>query len=1037
MLMLAALGVGLCPSLDAATIEAVPGDYVETGTLAIAADETVNLTVASDASLVSAINAGGTLVKLGSGTLTLKPQPGYYPGAIEVRGGKVRLVGTGATELPGMFGKLTVAAGASVEVAESPAADRHGAVTRVVPRDGWNSWLPPWGGNVMGLFKGADVSDASRVCVYTPEDRGHYLSWTYWLPSAYRNADYFNAYTAALLVVPETANYAMTFWADDKASLFIDGDRLFNEVDGTAKSALKSYEKGWHYLVAALNENTGDQGAYFTMTGAGYGADYRITGQHLWRGVCVSDLVLEDGASLAIADGQALAVLPSGETDVQGPITGGEASILAVAAGRLPLDATKLSGFAGSLEACGFGTLALSNQPVAPTYTVVGKGRLEIPSGTIYTRTSETGLTFVGEGTLLTANLEGTSDFAGEVVMADGATLTLDSPARAARGSACSDWNSAGSWTIGGAVGSNSANRFTGHIATVQSDGSLLLNDDTGQHNYAILNQHGIGRDDVFEASFLYSPRSFNRDGESLSAQFSVSFTSDPAAFSDSDALANTYMIKSDAYGFNLEHNPWNSSSIRWITGGVRPEDALFTESQTGINFKQPFTVNVRLANDTLVIAFVQGEKRFEAACEVKAAFANGARRYLMVGAASGQWDDWNHVYVGQTLSDFKARVFGSGSVDQAGFAPFSDTSLWQRAGDGVRLDDAGNLNFAWQAMNCGGKAVCQTPIPTRQPFTVEFHERITDTGNYWAEGISVFVQGEQSASSDIWSWRYFPATDKSVSFGHQFWDNYFFWTKRGGGMENKSSNSPNGVAKSVGRSVIRFSHDGCGNFKALVRRGDSVYESTFSCPEALTWGDNLYLGFMGADSNWGSYRDVHIENVQVSYADKEGLSQEKLAVQSEAQVNLAVDPVSGAQSADTTFGEVSLGADSTLSIGKKTTSGAVVALDRIMADEAARIVASEDVVLEIRGIVSGGTVSVSGPWTVPEGVIRIYVDPATETRKGLKARLPLASYQGEGKPVVKVFDLDGNALSGYTSANCTGTGNVYLQTRGFIFGIR
>ncbi len=95
-----------------------------TGVLAVtnASTVTINIPAGGDVRFSTALDEGAALVKTGAGTATLQAFPGYHPGAITIASGQAIFAGNGAFKAPGLFGKLTVAAGAGAAIAESPVA---------------------------------------------------------------------------------------------------------------------------------------------------------------------------------------------------------------------------------------------------------------------------------------------------------------------------------------------------------------------------------------------------------------------------------------------------------------------------------------------------------------------------------------------------------------------------------------------------------------------------------------------------------------------------------------------------------------------------------------------------------------------------------------------------------------------------------------------------------------------------------------------------------------------------------------------------
>jgi len=98
----------------------------------------VSVNVAADVSATVSIPNGGKLTKTGAGVLTLQANPGINPGQLIVASGSVVLSGPDVAfgQALGAFGTVTVKSGASVSVAKSSAATRHGGVYQMgKPKD--------------------------------------------------------------------------------------------------------------------------------------------------------------------------------------------------------------------------------------------------------------------------------------------------------------------------------------------------------------------------------------------------------------------------------------------------------------------------------------------------------------------------------------------------------------------------------------------------------------------------------------------------------------------------------------------------------------------------------------------------------------------------------------------------------------------------------------------------------------------------------------------------------------------------------------
>lgn len=361
-------------------------------------------------------NVGGTLEKGGSGELTLSVAYGILRGQVIAAAGKLLLAGNG-DDAPGAFDSLTVKAGASAEVVESPIETCHGAVYRVggcaagatyaadklesfYKSSTFAKFLAGW---PIDSDKYIDVTATRTTGIYVPDEGEVALDGAKGYPEGFQNyttssGDLVLLFRAIVLNETEVnrTSYVVLGKTNGKGtfSCFYNGTKVYNRwPDGSTyrgEPITTQSSKGWCAMDLLLNSTfdqwRSDSYPYYTCTPVVEGGHEKLTRNVLWCGVCFNAVTVEEGASLTVTDGQALAISNARGFKMAGAFSGATANTYlylgsdwSVASGDEKLSAKALRDFPGTLEIAP--TSCLGDDPEAKTdvpYDVIGTGELTI-----------------------------------------------------------------------------------------------------------------------------------------------------------------------------------------------------------------------------------------------------------------------------------------------------------------------------------------------------------------------------------------------------------------------------------------------------------------------------------------------------------------------------------------------------------------------------------------------------------------------------------------------------------------------------------
>lgn len=1068
-----------------------------------ATNATVTLVVDDNATAArafsTALDIGAKLVKDGTGALTLRAAPGYYPGGIQVNAGSVTFAGNGAFAAPGMFGPLSVASDATVTVADSPAADRHGVVVRAEKwdknlDDAWQDFSTC----VAPATKFAETWDALGASgserdrwIYRPDGVSTFHlkdNQTVAEPFYATNTCYI-ALSRALIAIPASARVAPRISVDDFGLLVCDGMN-WSEVykNGSVWLGTRRLAAGWHALDAAYYEHTGDHRLDVRLTSPSLPRHTYLGPNLLWRGVCFTDLELAAGATLTVADGQAVAFVCGNGTSVAGNVVGGADAVFAVMGGKLATDAAAFASFAGNVEVAAYGTLALANVPANPSFTCTGAGSfaavnglpfgaafagtIDVPAGMVYTNALGAAVSFTGTGTLVTDTLVGTAEFGGTVVLRERAAGDMADVAgfapqtlRLADGASVSIAGGAAWKSFEKPLPDWNADRDAWNLITYQgykrdylnevgmyvtNNGVLVVTDDTGnQRNTAIYTNRTFAAEDTWRIRFTFSSTMLNRWLEEVRAEaFSFFLAKSPTAHNPNNQGA----YPGDAYGFNIYQYRAGSQGLTWILNGNAANGPDYKEGAMGISLLKPIDMDVSYRDGMLTVVMTQGAATFSCRCDISEAFRDGTRRYFGFGGGTGWWagldgdlkdkgGESRAVYCYQTISNFTGSVADVSA--EAGPDVSFTTGDWVLEKDMTLLPGGTNgvETVTWSSGSVGtnGTAVCQTAFSPHQAFWLDLDEHLVEVIKGWAEGLTIFFR--PSASLEGVGGSYAGTGNPSLTFQHYFWDNKFFWDENGSYSVRDQHSSNNATPKSLGTNHIRIFYDGAGRFTATVSRGTNFYTFEKDYAKILTW-DTFYMGIRSATAHWGAYLKTHVlDPVVTQPVPGTAVVDTALEVAADATATLAVGSWTTNGVASVGFATTTIQDGGVLNVVSAVSGRSVAVVFRdLTVNGATKVVAVNGNAVELANVVAASTsdvLTVEGNWAAADGRVTFRVDAAALPTGGrVLADFSRASYVGAGEPEFVCTGLNGEDLSSRWRVSVA-NGVVRLTSRGFLLIFR
>lgn len=725
----------------------------------------------------AAIERDASFVKKGQGTVQISPFPGTYGGDIAIAEGTVIFSGNGYTNAPGFFGDLTVSKGANVIVKDSPFAYRHGAMTLAsqsassVVYYGNNDSYPTVD-NIYRIWEGwfgDPAIPSSRKTFTTPP---HLLSSASAYSSAYLCGEKgilkgnVENWGRAVMLSAFSETRSVVFTCDDtQGKLFVDKE-LFT-YNTSAKS--KIWKKGWHALDWRQHNTGGGMSMTFKLKNPSLiNPGDVITADYLWNGVCFENLTLEEGATLDIASGQAVAFAAHEKLQIDGEVTGAADSCFTIALTDKPLELDNLAQYSGKIE-IGYPAQAKASVDLSDAaFSIIGYGELiftnglesKVSSDFIGTLTIPNGTTFTPVGTLKASKVTGTGTyvstatapaptkgFGGKVVYNNGSTAkisrgslsgldevslsngsTLEIPASIVARSSCKielqDWTT-GAWALTGKTLDAAYRQGTPYV---DSDGALVMTDDGGrQRRSAFLTNVVFHLADSWQVSFTYQASPIGkyekeRAGEGLTMVLQYG----GAADCDVNATA-PYAVgvaRTTANGIAIRHNETAPTGIDYVLSGKVGTEHLESFSSLGFNPYRPINVNVSFGDRRLLFKLEQDGKTREKLIDYTNISQTYGTFWLGFTAGTGATDaDGAVVGLVQKISNFKGWVLKETDVTPPLEGYEVSSPDWHLNGNIVREDDTFIIHKTTRLF---GSAINTNALDIKQGYKVSWRQKIS-----------------------------------------------------------------------------------------------------------------------------------------------------------------------------------------------------------------------------------------------------------------------------------------------------------------------
>ncbi len=808
------------------------------GTVQITNDVEVTLDVAVDVAMESMVAKGSTLKKQGTGSLTLSPAEGLNLGTISVLSGNVDFK-QNKSGVPSMFGKLVVASGASVNVTDSPADNRHGFLIKYrdiesadsktteeycgefeSTFDAFNKWLTIWKTEEFSTSAYTSTTDYEKPFGCDGNNIPYFLS-----PYNTKDEKYFYAMGRGVAVLhPESSNQSMLIEGDvdDFGSLFLNGVRkAYKSWEGTFYSNSSGISPGLNDVGFVLVELTQDQ--YFKIR---WYATSNLEGwvypDTLWNGVCFNGIELNSNATLTIADNQAVGFATIGGDKIEGNVVGGESSFFSLLGGKVALNENEFSNFNGTIEVGRHATvmcepnddeatldknylwygklLATSGAMWNLAGKNIGEATVEVEEGARVILDLENAIAnkIMGEGDLIVNGGTITSDFntkefTGNVSLV-GTRVEIDNLAlikdRNLKVKCTLDDFTSGMWATNGITvrkADNGRAVVPSKFFDADEPGTLIMTDDIAQKSLAYLTNVTVRLDEPWEVSFTYGayPLTFLKEdfGYSLTHAEGLAFTITPAKLKGSGFDGSNRAPKYSEGIFFRTYADSPTKRFWWVKKGVPDSANGYTSSQMNDILFTDNPVDVKVVYDgdgAMTVRFSQGDKVWETTRIIHVVKEyKDSEFYFAFVSHTGFWSEENAIRPGSyhKVWNFSGTVYEYADVEGTEQDSFAlREENWVLASN----KDAHTLENGKLTMptNTHGKyfAQCKTPLKYSDMWKATFTYEITANQNTGGEGFAIFVQTNNPTSLKVSEGGLFAQPNGSYGIGFYPWGNKIQW---------------------------------------------------------------------------------------------------------------------------------------------------------------------------------------------------------------------------------------------------------------------
>ncbi len=756
------------------------------------------------------VEDGSTLTKTGAGTLTLIPASGVNRGAIRVDAGTVNFKANAGT--PAMFGPLAVAAGATVNVSDSPAANRHGVALRFMEQvkinmnDYRKGFYFKWFQSFADMESAWTTNAWAQATPYLTETTlsvaDCFANGEGFLPPGYRTAKKCPMIARGIVAFHKDAEVEAMGFGEiyENDCMIIDGDVVNGEYISSKNYKIigRDCSGGLHsFAVGQCHDST----CAVTLRAISQSnPDGLFYPDVLWNGVCFNGVNVAAGATLAIADGSAVGFAFKEGSAIAGTVTGDADSYLSFLSGKGSVASASAQGFNGKLEIGRLAQVAFTGEnPVCPA-NLEGAGAVYIPENTTlrvpFAMSAPTA--FKGNGTILLAadsteeiafsingkfplfegkiETEGDNwlfvpaytDGGGTYGLDDGEALVFPNSGESLFSGEVyakvelAPFSDDAAWAKTG-VGADA--NYGGECPPVEENGAFILTDNEGQRKTLILTNQTVTFDAAWEVRFTFSAETMTyMDKYRLGRGFAFLLQPQGADFAPTGD--SVYLAAPDAEGFFLSTDrqwttttPYTYRGFGWIRGYGTDFTNLVSESamqEAGISLIDT-PVEVTVAYDGvgfMTVALKQGAARLTMKQEV--CCVNSAKRslphYITLNASTRRTGDDTTPCCRQAVSGFSGWVKRLKECDrlaQDGYS-FEDEN-WTVVSNDAAAVNSELADAAWTVgtnKNARAYVFTQKTFKAGEPLVIRFDQDYLDVSSDYKYTGTTFTFAKRTESN-------------------------------------------------------------------------------------------------------------------------------------------------------------------------------------------------------------------------------------------------------------------------------------------------
>lgn len=411
----------------------------------------------------------------------------------------------------------------------------------------------------------------------------------------------------------------------------------------------------------------------------------------------------------------------------------------------------------------------------------------------------------------------------------------------------------------------------------VDTDGKLVLTDGASQHHAAFFKGRAFSQADEWGCSFVWSAsipsdspyaKAGNEEALADGTTFLLQPTPDAYhSYSTTAAAAGSYGFAIRIYGAGSP-----SAGIRWIDDGVLATLPDVPDGTEGISVTKPIRFTIRCRNGVLAVRMEQEGRVVEFTRDVSPVFANGARAYFGFTAATSWWGSTSIVpWSCQTVEDFSGWLAKPNAMTVLDTARGNlKASNWKTSGDTYRSGEAGAVRLVAGASK-QGFLLNTTPFPAHRPFKLTFECKIGEFSGTGAEGFSCGFQKGGVNVAHPGGAAYVPSGYDLCGFV------CYVYTRAIGWVDNSTHTPVDRIANTVDMTpdlpnTFELVYDGAGGLTVSVTSANKTETQSRFYPEMLTWGDDMYLTFLGATAGWTHCR-IRLAEMAVYHPETENKS--------------------------------------------------------------------------------------------------------------------------------------------------------------------